>query len=810
MSRIGLLSRLVRRFARSAALWRAAGIPFVVVTGLMAMYVLLEAFSLTSDQVAERDLGRFDTRTELAAAQLTPGRAGIGDAAERAAREAGAHQSAIVLESLDVTLTGERSPLVAYREASWSDNLFPDRYSLAGGRWPVAAGEAVITSELAPRVSGGALSAFAGNLELRIVGQVRDRYATDGAIVLAGPGTWQSLDGDVLAAKHPETWAMPVLYSAGAEAGALDRELRRVPALGETVVRTHGELANQRSWVERVPLAFKVPSIVLPLLCVVAVFTLAGRWRRRRTLALRSLGVSSRAATLALCLACALSCLAGALGGIAIGALLGAALRPLAQLAATRPLSPYADVVGPAARIVVVAGIGCFGATVAALSRDGWAPLRALASPAPRPSAPGTLRHVAATAAGAVAVWQLVGLSDLSEAVLLTASLTAVAALTAPEIVAFVLPRLRWRGARGRLARSQMQADTGRVAAVAALVAATLGPASASVVLMETSAATDEAARLSLAAPGQILMVGANPLEGPPERLAGAVVRAAGSGRQPIRVETVETEDRRAVLSGVDGSILAVHDVRAAETLNNGPLEPDQRRALLAGGAMLWREGARDRATVSVIAGLDESGEEPRGTMPLASGRFQANWSQWGAALTLIPTAKRLGLPLSHTAVVLAPVGAADARRAEEVAQELGYSSRFVMTNTPTSPAELPLAYWAAAIGLCSLLLLTLLALTRAQAAALRGYLSGLVALGISPRWAGSVLRIELAVSTGIGAVLGLAAGALPIVATKLKAPELVLAAPVAELLAIAGLFLGALWLATAVSTLRLRAAERA
>ncbi|MGI5197809.1 hypothetical protein ACQEVY_29975 [Streptomyces sp. CA-288835] len=57
-----LALRLARRLARSRALARSVAIVFVAALLVMAMFITLRTLSLSGEQVADRDLGRFDAQ----------------------------------------------------------------------------------------------------------------------------------------------------------------------------------------------------------------------------------------------------------------------------------------------------------------------------------------------------------------------------------------------------------------------------------------------------------------------------------------------------------------------------------------------------------------------------------------------------------------------------------------------------------------------------------------------------------------------------------------------------------------------------
>lgn len=816
-ARTSLWWRLARRFMRTRPLRRAATIVLATTAGLVLMYVVLSAFSLSGTQILDRDFGRFSARAELGDFSMPPGASQPGLAATAAVRRAGAQDVLALLESYDVRPVAPDPPLTVFRETDWASRPFPDRYSLLHGRWPAAPGEVAVTARMARYARGSVLRVISGNESLRVVGTTRDRFGTEAAAILAAPGTWKAFDGPKLADKYPSLQTTPQVLWSGASENRVVAELARVLPAGTDhtgpVTSTRAtELATpRRSWVDRIPIAYRIPSIVLTLLSVLVVFGVSGRRLRRNIWTLRAVGVSAHDATIAVALAGSALCLAAAAAGVALGALLGLAARPLAELASTRPLSPYPNIVVPALRLWLTALLACAGAATALLlanRRSFTGPLRSMRS---RAGAASNARHALATISAALAIWQIFTIQDFESTIVLVGTAAVTLALMTPELVGSILARLPSSGPRRRLARQQMLGDRGRVTIVVALLTVSLGPALAMVTVLETSSASDEANRLSLAAPGQVLLLnGARPLHGPPRALVARVRAGVAAGHPPVQVYELATERSRASLAGNVSSVFAVDRVEDAVKLTNAGMTSKQKTMLRDGGMLTWDgRGGHERTLTVVAQATPAARSTTTPALPATDDAFQVNWEQRFGAMMLAQTARQLDLPMTASELVLTGVSDEMARKAERIAQDAGYQSQFVETYAPPDRAQLPPALWAAALGLAVLLLLAMFAVARAQTTALRGYMAGLIAIGLPPRWVRDVLRLELAVIAAISTALGAVIGFGPLIAAGLTVPGTVLAIPWTHLAILTILFLGSAVLATGLASTHLKPSER-
>ena len=352
-----------------------------------------------------------------------------------------------------------------------------------------------------------------------------------------------------------------------------------------------------------------------------------------------------------------------------------------------------------------------------------------------------------------------------------------------------------------------------RVLVCVALLTASLGPALGMVTLLDTLIASDAKSEVARVAPHQVTLESGDGsvLHPPPRDLVRQVVSAVDPPAPPIQVSYVGSEDTRVNVEGDDlGWVIAVDSVKDVSLLNNDKLTSEQRRALEQGGLLVWKQ-IDDRNTRKLVVS-DTATERQRSQttpLPAAVGPFEPSWQEGVDGVMLDSTAGDLGLPLSRSALVLTGVTDASAAKAQQVALATGYDPSHVGIHRAPDRAEVPPAFWGAIAGLGVLVLLTVFTVSRAQATTLRGYLGGLIAIGLSPRWARDVLTLQTAVLVVISAMLGLVIGLAPVGAAAVQVPGLSLAVPWLSLGAIVALFVAAAWLAIALSSSNLRAPDR-
>ncbi len=806
---------------------RAATVVGATVCLLITLFVSLQAFSQSSEQIVEQDLGRFTARVELGQfIAVRPGDSDAPTALTTAAATTGADVTTMLLESFDVRPDAVGRTASVYREARWADEPFPDRYRLITGRWPDAPGEVALTERLAELVDGtGAVPVLSGNEQVRAVATVRDRFATNARTMLAAEGTWGSFDGARLSTTFPTLAATPILlWSGGDDERVLDAVAAAVAALPESAgapdtihdqltlfLRTRDtELGSTpRTWVDRIPIAYGLPSLVLPALAVITAFGLNGTRLRRNLSTLRAIGVGARDATISVATAGTGWLLLAWLAGAAAGAAAGAVARLVAQRFATRPVAPFPDLTGPIGRAGGIVALTCGVMTVLMV-------LRLRRTPARSPRLPGTatrsvVRRAALGVAAAVMLLIAARVDSAPRTMILVGALTATVLLAVPDLVRLGLRWMPERGPRRRLAVRQLDFDRGRAVVAVTMLAGTLGPALGMTILSDTLVTSAEAEQVSLVPRGQLsLHAVEGPAVPPPSELVADVIEAIRPADPPIRLAYLLSDEVAVRLEGNElGNLIAVDTVDEARRLANGELTEEQRAVLERGGLLVWDRP--QRPTHRLVAVVWEDGR-PRSVsepLPAVTGQFEPSWQRRSAGLLLVGTADRLGLPVNRSEVVLTDMPDSAAAEARRITLAAGYDARHVDGYALPEPPALPAAYWAAVLGLGVLALVVVSTVARAQAAALRGYLAALVAIGVGPRWSRTVLAEQmlmlLALSTLLGAVIGLG----PVTLAAFTVEGLTLSVPWSTLAAVLGGFVALGLLATVTSTTRLRPQER-
>jgi hypothetical protein len=341
---------------------------------------------------------------------------------------------------------------------------------------------------------------------------------------------------------------------------------------------------------------------------------------------------------------------------------------------------------------------------------------------------------------------------------------------------------------------------------------AALGPALGLVRLLNTLSASEAKNEVADIAPGQVKLESSNGVfDSPPRDLVRRVVTAVDPQAPPVDVFYLGSDEVRVNVEGDDlGFVIAVDSVKDAARLNNGTLTSEQRAALEHGGLLTWTE-LDDRNTRRLVLNYSATDRQTFQTMPIraAVGPFQRSWQGGVDGIVLTSTARRLGLPLSGGEIVLTAVTKAAAAKAKQAALDAGYDPRYVRIHRTPEGADVPSAFWGAIAGLGVLVLLTVFTVSRAQATTLRGYLGGLIAIGLPPRWARDVLSLQTSVLVVISALLGLVIGLAPVVAAAVQVPGVSLAIPWLNLVGIVALFGAAAWLAIMLSSTNLRASDR-
>lgn len=828
--------RLAARFARSSAIARSTSIVFVAGLFLLAMFVTLQTLTLSGEQRAERDLGRFGASVGYGIV-AQPGDEAVVKDLLRAARKAGATDAMVSLIATDVQLAsggvGGGPRELTLQEAAWASLPFPDRYVLLSGRWPRRAGEVVVTDpEDVSAVPGMTLSALGGSAPFRVVGTADDRYARTSAL-LAAPGTWAGLSPQ-LVERFPLLEAQPVLFWSGSSASRVTAAFAAVAkARGEAEVElgavadtlsTRDQVAASReeTWISRTPAGYTVPSLLLPLGAVALVFGLSDRRLRRTLHVLTSLGIrrSVGVASLSLAVAgwCVIAASVGALAGTALG--LGAS-ELIAHLRGL-PAGPVSGLAAPLLRLVGAVGLGaaCAGLVLFASGRATRAPR---AGPASRPGRRGRgrgARHLLAIAAWCATVLLSLQVDSPAKAMIVAGVLTVGVILLVPELVDLMLRMLPERGPRTRLSRRQLAADRHRAAAAVALLAVILGGSLGYITLLDTLVRTVDEQSYPDVLPGQLLVAGRNGgPEPPPRQVLDAVERSDRARRLPrfeLRYLNGDLDPlgnpRRAVsLEGTSGeSILALDSVAQVEQLVAHPLTSSQGMVLRRAGMLVWSDTASSTGGTAAGARLAVTAGDARVGAPIevpaaTVDSDKVEWRGGTSGVLLTSTARRFRLPVSTGATMYTGVSASQGRALQDAVIRAGLDAKTIRLYRAPPPAVPPAALLATAVGLVILALLASLVATRGQGRILRGYLGRLISIGLPVSWARQVLLYQQAVIVAVATVVGLLIALPPAIIATLRISGFVLSIPWTQILILIASIYAATFLAALHASRRLR-----
>lgn len=826
MTRRALTVALARRFMRGRRLLYSSLVVGVATAFLAASYMTLRALSPTAAQRVEQQLGRYSSSVDLGGLLpgVEPGRQPPLGRLRAAAERVGLSGIAVELHSPDVVqLAAPSAPRVAYAERDWRAEPLPRRYALIQGRWPSRPGEVTVTN---PRELGvgalGELKLFSGRDSFDVVGFAEDRYGVFPQL-LGAPGTWATLDPR-LVRDFPTALATVRIYSsttdeqqvarfALAAAGGRSDDSRQT--IGEVAqgVETPATLARtaEAVWFERLPSAYRVPAVLLPLLAVLLMVALNDRWLRRRLLALTDAGVPRPQAAHALMAAVLASAVVAVMVGSAAGCLLALAARPLLSAAHPLPLSPPVLPVAPTLNSIAVVLVGWLGA--AAAVRFGSFERRERSARLRRRSRRWRdARQLAALAAACAAILRGAELRTASETMTVAALVAVAILLVTPELVGWSVARLRERGSVAVLAKRQLAADRRRATLVVAVMAASLGLPLGFLTLLDTTLATEQSERLPEVGRHQIHLSGSGGVLQPPSRdVRRVVARELGSGPTPVTIGYLGSRDgsRRVTAPGLDDTfVLAVDDLAAAETLLERPLSSTERTALAGGGLLAW-DAPQATQRLALTTGRDDRliKEVDVPSRPLPRPRL--DWPAGTQGLMLSATARALGLPFSPGATFYSGLTDDQVAQARRAVAAAGLDPEQV-TVYEEPPAVVPrAAQAAAAIALAVLVIGIGLAVARAQVAALQRYLGTLLAVGIAPGWPRRVLLAQQAAALGLSTALALVIAVPPVIAAAWLVPDVVLRIPWTWLGAVIATVYGSMLLVTLVAARSLRADAR-
>lgn len=831
---------LARRFMRIRSLAKTTLITFAAAAFLIGMFVTLKAYTVSGDQVVERDLGRFGARSDVGGvATLDPGDTTLARNLVAAAHKGGATDVMVALTSTEIRPSTVDPPYTPYQEADWLKGPFPRRFLLAQGRWPSRPGEVAVTRpDVLAAGPDGNLSVLAGRARFTVVGVAEDRYANVPTF-LAAPGTWAALSPN-LGSVFPGLVANPAVFFDGggrdSVVAAISDTLPRKQHTGtdlaavtagvsaSTITLDEALATPEPSWIDRIPAAYTVPSLALPALAMLLVFGLNNR-RFGRTLAkLTAVGVRPRQAVLAVAGAVVTQALIALSAGVALGLVLGVASRAIVLQFRHQPLPPFPGVAEPILRLAVMTLLGAVVGAVGLRVSLGVvrAPVGTGRTSATTPTPEATKaprrakwmhdgRHILAMAGACAAVLQVPRLDSPMKAMLFAGAVAVVVLLLAPDVVPPLLRLLPRRGPRSRLGRQHLLADRNRAVIAVVVLAACLGGPLGFLTLLNTMLQTAEAEAFSDVARGQLALNGRG---GPLEPPSTAVLRAVNAGvlgtKPTVQLRYLGSTDTFVSVEGTDFGFVAALDTPDDVNLLFGrDLSQTERSSLAQGGILISGDGSGARPRL-VKRSSDDRVLATSDPLPMTTSHLPpVSWRQSIVAVVLTATAQRLDLPTSKGAVFYSGVSDADAAAAQRTVLGAGLDAREVVIHAAPRPVIAPAALYASAAGLLVLLLLTSVAVAGSQVSTLRGYLGTLITIGLPTRWARHVLMLEQAVIIAISTLLALVIAIPPVIVSVFKLPGFVLSIPWSWLALVIGAFYVATFAATLISSRRLRAADR-
>ncbi len=386
------------------------------------------------------------------------------------------------------------------------------------------------------------------------------------------------------------------------EAAAL-RQNGRDAVAATLVTRDQLTARPQKTWIEKTPAGYTVPSLLVPTAAVVLVYGLNGRRFRRTTASLMSVGVSRTTAAAGPALAALAWSLAAAVCGAVAGVAVGIGARLLISHLRERPAGPLGDLATPALRllgVVLVTGLAA-GAVLARTRRDGSDRLQPDDSAPRADRSAGRLtrlardaRQLLAVAAWCATVVHATWVDSPAQAMVLTGIVIAAVLLIIPEVFSGLLRLLPEGGPRRRLVRRQLAADRSRACAALAVLTVLFGASLGYVTLLDTLIRTAEKQSYPAVLPGQLLLAGHDSDTSPPSKTLLRTADASGALDDLPRMEarylmSGDLDNPRMVSrEGDDGSLLAAETPQDIERLIGHRLDLPQTSVLRDGGLLVW------------------------------------------------------------------------------------------------------------------------------------------------------------------------------------------------------------------------------
>lgn len=791
MRSFALQRRLLRMWLRNPQRLVTALIVGCTTTGWVLLYVALNSFALSGPQLAERSLGGHDYK--LTTPVGAPGtNATTSRDVGRGLASAGGVAVTLQTTSFDFVVDGGRTTglatglqnVVLYSQLE--SGAMPSRFVIMSGRFPTSPTEIALSEHLSAMLgSPSNVSVFAGTATLRVVGRVRDTFATDSLRALGGPGLWQGLPRNVADSFPAASASLEVSWNDLPP----DEAVPVISAVTDTPVdqlllgletRSHYYSTSQRSLTARTPAMFTYPSLGTIALATIAMTSFVIARIKPEIVALARIGIPKGGPWQAAMATLAALLTGSVVLGAGVGAVAGWAIRLVIPSFLTQPIGPYPPLLHVAASMLGAA-IATGGVCLAAWSR-----------PAP-PLHVGDSRWLARgrhIGVAGLAVWCLTRLHRvhrIEDALAMGVAVTAIGLLLIPELVRAAVRLLGGRSLDQRIASRLLQNQSGTITTLAVFLCACLSLPS-SLGILSASVQQSTAAQ-SVLPPGQL-------------RLQDA----AGHAPEPSLVATVERETGLSnpvsvrMLAGVlEGSrsnamgVMIVDQIDDVERLNGAPLDAHASQVLASGGLVDF-SGAEESMAVA------PDDQNPT-LLPTAHVAFQPAWARLFAGVILEDTRKRLNAAQYDSSLVYTDVSEKQIAAAKGAVQTAGGDPRTVSYHVTPPPSKIPWEWWMAIGGLAVIGLAATFLVARRIGANLRQHSAQFLAIGLPPKTTITVLLMQLATIIAVVLPLTLIVGVLPTAALaavsrgmSLHVPTgMVLSSIIALLLVIAASAMGAI-----------------
>lgn len=791
MTRARVVWRLMGAFSRAGRVWRSALPAGVAALLLMTVFIALQSFTLSSEQRTHRDLGSYE-------ATISVGTLGAGTAAaiESAARRAGATVATVVAFSPDVTLADPGSPRLAYRETPASLEEYPPPVRLLEGHWPGKPGEVAVTAGVMEHVDGGRLAILNGLRHLTVVGTIEEQYATGAIAVVAARGTWDGLSWAELPGFMTPTLGGQLWWSGAPPSAVVDEvapllapvDFEMYGDLNDPSARAslvaNGTLTREASLsrsalgaVELYPLAFTVPSLVIPALGALLGLGANGRRARRNMATLRAVGLTARDATMGVVGAGCVAVVLATAAGLLLGSAGGLAVRPVLAELASQPLGPPDGMIDAAARILAATAVALAAGVVLGVTRARVSRLGIAAATLPLARRMPFARQAAFVVLVVALAWQIAGMSRLFDAVPLVVTIMLLALLTGPELVRGIIARLPTRRSRQLLATRRLLAEPTRTLLGVSLTALTVGPAIAMAVLVQSAATETSAMADPLVAPGQILVSTGNSAAPPPPEVADLVSRSVGSS--PVTLWNVGDAGLivTAHASGL-GWVAAVDTPQDLARVCGTDLTEENVDLLVAGGAIDLQDPTARRQQPLWTAAPGSLTAREVGNLTVGGTLCAEAWQRSGALVILTDTARQLRLPTIPSELLFTDVPDDTARQALDAVAAAGWDPHYLEIYDGPGNVPVPPEVIIALIAVVVLGAVLVGVTTWSRISTVERHDRSLRALGLPSAWLRRMLHRESATITAIGLSIALVIALVPVALTSLRLPEATIVVP--------------------------------